>query len=201
MKMAFQIVGSDRADARLAALGEQCARLIKEVRDICHGLYPATLESLGLAAALRELERSCGSAVDFSVDCDAALAQPCLDPQQRIVLFRIAQEAVSNALRHGGARKIAVSLKRQRREVRMTVMDDGRGFDVGNAATRGLGLRTMQDRANAIGGAVRVTSGPGGTRVAVRAPVDDSGPAAPDTPADLGYEVPADAWSSGLWDW
>jgi len=201
MKTALQAAGSDRADSRLAALGDQCVRLIREVRDICHGLYPATLESLGLAAALRQLEQSCGSAVDFSVTCDPALAKPCLAAQQRIALYRIAQEAVSNAMRHSQASQITISLGWKDQSVQMVVTDNGRGFDVGGLEVRGLGLRTMEDRARAIGGAARVVSDARGTRVEVRAPLEDPGPVAPQTPADVGHETPADAWSSGLWDW
>ena len=97
-------------------------------------------------------------------------------PDLAVTLFRITQEAVRNAISHGAGRQIAVSVARSGRDIELMVTDDGKGFDVADARQRGsgLGLITIEERAHAVGGVVRVTSQPGeGTILYVRVPADD----------------------------
>lgn len=178
LKMALQTpYESQECPARLRALGERCARLIREVRDLCHGLYPATLESLGLAAALRELQRSQAPGARLSVSWAGNLAEERFGREQEIALFRIVQEAASNALRHGEADKIDVSAERGGSAICVTIADNGCGFDPARPPRQGLGLQTMRDRVTALGGTLEITSGPTGTQVVACVPV------APDDPA------------------
>jgi two-component system, LuxR family, sensor kinase FixL len=86
-------------------------------------------------------------------------------------LFRIAQEAISNALKHGGARNVQVDLEKRGKEISLSITDDGRGFTPGAPAS-GMGLRIMRYRAGMIGGKVRVESTEGrGTKVVCTAPI------------------------------
>ncbi|MCD6303762.1 MAG: PAS domain S-box protein, partial [Planctomycetes bacterium] len=176
---------------------QQCARLIREVRRVCHGLYPPALDSLGLAAALRQLARSCPAAVGIELRCPPELLERRFAPAVEIALFRVAQEAVQNALKHSGAKTIELALELRDGQVHLAVRDDGCGFDPAEKAGQGLGLHTMTDRCQALGGSLRVDSSPG--RTEIRAIVPASPPASagqraarPDGNADSGD-------GGGLW--
>ncbi len=98
---------------------------------------------------------------------------PALPPDVTLCLFRIVQEALQNALKHGRARKVSVDLRASTGALILTVVDDGVGFDVGAAWGRGLGLISMNERVEAIGGSMTIGSRPGsGTRLEVAVPVD-----------------------------
>lgn len=151
------------------ATAEHCDRLIQEVRTICHGLYPPVLERLGLAAALQQLCLECKSGVEVSLQFSPELRDARLGGEVEIMLFRIAQEAIANAVRHGNARQVQLRLLSQNGSLELRVEDNGEGFDVA-AAGAGLGLLTMKDRATVIGGTLEVTSQPGRTVVLAKAP-------------------------------
>jgi len=181
LKMAAQAAGSGRAIEadladRLAGLSDRCGRLIKEVRGICHGLYPPTLESLGLVAALRQLGQDCKPKMGFRLTCPPELAESRLAPDCEIALFRIAQEAIANALRHSRAGNVRLELKEQDGWIRLRVSDNGRGFDLAGEAGSGLGLSTMRDRARAVGGTLEITSRAGRTRIDARVPAGGAAP-------------------------
>jgi PAS domain S-box-containing protein len=143
--------------------GSQCERLIHEVRSICHGLYPPTLESLGLVGALSQL------AGDFARDVrlKLRLAMPPghsrLSREAEISLYRIAQEAMVNAHRHGHASRIELRLKGHNGQVMLEVVDNGRGFDPQRPPRCGLGLTSMRERARGLGGRLEIASRPGRT--------------------------------------
>jgi signal transduction histidine kinase len=95
---------------------------------------------------------------------------PELEPKAQAAAFRVAQEALHNALRHSGATEVSVTLARTRRRVLLEVADNGTGFDPG-LASGGLGLTSMRERAAAVGGMLRVSSTPGaGTTVRMEVP-------------------------------
>ena len=157
---------------RLEAAANKCSELIREVRNICHGLYPPTLESLGLAAALRQLAGYCRDAqVETSVHCGPALSNIRLPDVVEIALFRIAQEATSNSLRHGRPNRIEIDLDYADGLARLRIIDDGAGFDAVRVTFLGLGLGTMKERARAVGGEVRIESRPGRTSIEAVVPV------------------------------
>jgi signal transduction histidine kinase len=128
---------------------------VKRARDIARGLQPLHLEAEGLAASLQEL--SANISAMFQVQCHFACAGPIAidDPACPIQLYRIAQEAISNAIRHGKAKNIFIDLVQLGDRVILTVEDDGVG--IGPAPARpGLGLRTMRHRARMIGATLLV---------------------------------------------
>jgi len=154
----------------LQNVGQQCTETIQEIRAICYGLYPPMLELTGLAGSLSQLGQSCEPAVSFHLQCDDSLAETRFDPEQEIALFRMAQEAVSNALKHAKATNISVSLGRQADVLTMAICDDGIGFDTTSQLGQGLGLRSMTERARAIDGTIEINSQPGRTSVEVTLP-------------------------------
>lgn len=137
---------------------------LERLRDISILLRPPQLDALGLEAALRwhaeRMLRNVGIAAEL--DIDALPRRP--DPEVEQACFRIAQEALTNAMRHAGAARVELRLRDAGDGLRLRVRDDGRGFSP--AAARGLGLVIMRERAHGTGGRVDVASTPGaGTHI------------------------------------
>jgi signal transduction histidine kinase len=168
---AAELVDSDpdRARAQLGHLQDLTRAAMTEMRSLIFELRPAELETDGLAAALRKhvevLQRLYEQDIELSVDGDRRLPS---DVEKG--LFRIAQEALGNALRHSGARHVELSIVERESRVTVSVTDDGEGFDPAEAATRSrrLGLTSMRERAEALGGVLAIQSAPGtGTTITV----------------------------------
>ncbi len=160
-----------RLAAALAVTGEECSEMIREVRYICHGLYPPALESMGLAGALTQLTLGLsGAGLTVDLQCSRQLREQRLHRNVEIALFRIAQEAINNAIRHGLARHVEMTLECTGGMLEMTVADDGRGFQPKEAARRGLGLRLMQERVDAIGATLDISSRQGRSALHIRVP-------------------------------
>jgi signal transduction histidine kinase len=142
----------------------------KSVHDLSHRLHPAKLRLIGLPAALHALERELaqpGLAISIAHDG----VPPDLAPELTVCVFRVAQEAVQNAMKYSKARTITVRLQGDARGLVLNVLDDGLGFDVAGAWGKGLGLISMQERLEAVGGTFEIRSSPGeGTRVTVNVP-------------------------------
>ncbi|MCC6696612.1 MAG: PAS domain-containing protein [Candidatus Hydrogenedentes bacterium] len=144
-----------------------------EVRALARGLMPVDLDSRGLAAALQELAYDCENL--FNVACDCICDDPVRveDPVSSLQLYRITQEAVSNAVRHGQASLIRIHLSQDPSgSGLLTIQDDGRGFRTGAKPGTGMGLRIMKYRAETIGGLLEVHSRRAkGTTIACRFPL------------------------------
>jgi signal transduction histidine kinase len=162
---AASLVASDpaRAAAQLDILRTLATEATDELRSVVVGLRPADLAGDGLDVALRKqaelFDRVHGATVRF----DGRLV-PRLTPAREAAAYRIAQEALHNALRHASPTEVVVGLSVHNGSVVLSVADDGRGFDPAAAegAGRRLGLASMRERARAIGGRLGVTSRPGG---------------------------------------
>jgi PAS domain S-box-containing protein len=153
-------------DQPLAELGEIARQALKEMRLLVYELRPPDLERLGLRAALEmrlaAVERRAGVEAHLQVDEFGDLP-----PAVQEELFRIAVEALNNALKHAGAASVTVVLRAAGNRLELEVADDGSGFDP-LATTAGLGLETMRERAENLGGELAIHSAPGaGTRVTV----------------------------------
>ena len=164
--LVHQLAGSapgPRATAERIA--EHLETLHAEVRALSRGLVPVHLDAEGLRAALEDLAtRTHQQTRVFCVfRCDDP--PPVVDPDAATHLFRIAQEAVSNALRHGLPRTIRISLRNGPGAVVLAIQDDGVGIPNPSAAGRGLGIRIMEYRGGVIGGAVQVRPAAGGGTV------------------------------------
>jgi signal transduction histidine kinase len=163
----------ERAREELARVQQLSADALGELRSAIFQLRPAELSDDGLADTLAKhvevLRRIHGVRIDWSVS-DWAAALP---PEREDALFRVAQEALQNALRHSGADRVAVSLRAVNGSAVLEVSDAGTGFDVAAArqSSRRLGLSSMRARAREAGGRLTVTSTPGvGTTVRLEVP-------------------------------
>ena len=144
--------------------------ITRQIRDIMAELHLPELEEYGLAAALEIYAERAASRGKLELIADLTdLTPPRLPSNVRIALFRSAQEAIINVLRHADATQLAVSLHRENGRVRLRVEDDGRGFDPNVASQKeapSWGLKIMRERIESIGGKVQIESEPGhGTRV------------------------------------
>jgi len=156
----------------VAEIHETLKLAVDRLRRLLFELRSPVLDREGLAAALRTYLGDAEGGPEFAVD-DRLEAEP--PPETRAVLFRIAQEAIVNTRKHAGAGRLDVSLASEDGGVRMTIADDGRGFDTGEmvaAAPGHIGLPTMAERAELSGGWLRVKSAPGeGTAIECWLPV------------------------------
>ena len=157
-----------RAAAELENVAELSGEAHAELRAVIDGLLPPDLHTHGLAESLRRYAGLAGRAHGIPVTF-AADPLPELPAETGAAIYRVAQEALHNALRHSGGREVLVTLSRKQRRAVLEVSDDGRGFRTGRA---GLGLPSMRNRAASVGGTLTVTSAPGaGTRVRLSIPV------------------------------
>jgi len=155
----------EEIDSVAALAGEAHA----ELRAVIDGLAPPDLAAGGLIGSIRAYAVLAGRTHGAEVVVDAG-ELPALDADQETALYRVAQEAIGNALRHSGSRQVTVCLYRRQRSVVLEVSDRGAGFDSGSASA-GLGLTTMRERAASAGGRLSITSAPGtGTRVRLSVP-------------------------------
>jgi PAS domain S-box-containing protein len=168
----------------LSALRERTMDLTRSIRSLSHDLHPAVLKHSGLEAALSSHCREIEADHDLSVVFDSNGKVGEIDPAAALCLYRIAQEALRNAVTHADARRVTVRLARTDDHVAIDVIDDGRGFEMAAArsSTAGLGLVSIRERARLARGVVTITTGrQSGTRVSVRVPIS---PTAGDQPID-----------------
>jgi len=156
--------------ARNVNRAREIARMIRQAithtRELAHGLSPTELEADGLNGALQQLAERTHSM--FRVKCGFQSKAPVefKDPEWGIHLYRIAQEAVTNAVKHGKAKRVGIKLIRNRRGLMLTVADNGTGLPPSLHKSRGMGLRVMEYRAGVIGGTLEFHRNPtGGTTV------------------------------------
>ena len=152
---------------------ERTRAMARSVHDLAHRLHPARLRMLGLVPALQGLcaERQQNVTVTFADDN----VPDGLPEDLTLCLFRIAQEALQNATKHGAAHTVSVDLTGKTSVLTLSIIDDGVGFDVDAASTKGLGLTSMRERLEPLGGTLAIHSRPGaGTRVQVSVPVAES---------------------------
>jgi two-component system sensor histidine kinase UhpB len=130
---------------------------LEEVRAIARRLRPEALDDLGLTSALAALTNDVARRAGVSVDRVIAPDLPVLSDDEELVVYRVAQEALTNAVRHGAPRHARVRLRALDGAVELEVSDDGEGFDVSTVG-EGAGLRGMRERAVLVGAAVDVAS-------------------------------------------
>lgn len=144
-----------------------------EMRALIFNLHPEALQDEGLSNVLRSTFQ--GAADRYGLTAEIYLNfEPELDADAKHTLFRIAGEALHNSLKHGHAQKVGVSMSLQDRELVLIVTDNGLGFDAGVARSGCLGLRSMQERADALGARLAIQSVPGqGTEVKLTLPISN----------------------------
>jgi signal transduction histidine kinase len=134
---------------------------LEETRRVLTALRARPLEDLGLAPAIKQMAEDAASRAGIALDLAISDPVPVLSPDTEQCVFRVAQEAITNVLKHSSARTLTVSLGLEENKVRLTVHDDGVGFDVNAIDGNGhFGLRGMKERVESIKGKLSITSQP-----------------------------------------
>jgi signal transduction histidine kinase len=160
----------DRAIDEIDSVADLAGQAHAELRAVIDGLAPPDLAAGGLAGSIRGYAGLAGRSHGTRVEVLAG-DLPRLDPERETLIYRVAQEAIGNALRHSGAGHVTVSLAQRQRRVVLEVTDGGAGFDPAEPRT-GVGLASMRERAAQAGGSLIISSAPGkGTRVRLSIPM------------------------------
>src|SRR6267143_1923530 len=167
----------ERQQARVARTKELLNQVEKHLRRYSHELRPTILDDLGWIPAIRFLAEGVSKRADLPIFIEAADSGR-LPNTIETTLYRIVQEALTNAVKHAQARNVWIRAWREDLAVRCSIRDDGGGFDPAQAhaalGRKGLGLIAMQERVTAIGGTLRIESRPGnGTELSIRIPLED----------------------------
>ena len=143
-------------------MARQIRAAIKETRQLSHGLAPVGIEQGGLVNALAEMAGTidAGGAVRVVFECDPSGLTCFGEPATH--LFRIAQEAVNNSLKHAAPGEIRISLQRRENRLLLEVEDDGEGMPETLPPAAGMGLQVMRHRAQLLGGSLALTAAPAG---------------------------------------
>jgi two-component system, NarL family, sensor histidine kinase UhpB len=144
---------------------------LEDVRRTAQELRPEVLDHLGLPSALTNLARTFSDRTGIPVRQQLPTQLPGLDPKVELVLYRVAQEGLTNAARHSGASEVTLMLEHDADSIVFRLLDNGRGFDGRRA--EGGGLRGIRERALIVGGAVAIKPAPtGGVEIRVQVPVE-----------------------------
>jgi signal transduction histidine kinase len=160
-----------------SSIEELCARVKEigtQVSQLSHQLHSSELEFLGLAVAVKGTCREFSEQYHIGIDCTCFDIPQQLDNDAALSLLRVVQEALHNIAKHSHASSVTVRLRRVDMELKLTIADDGVGFDANKArSARGLGLISMRERIHLIGGQFEIFSKPGeGTEIQARVPLD-----------------------------
>lgn len=161
----------DRAERQVELIEEMASVAQSEMRALLLHLRPVHLEGKELVQGLRELVHELQAKVPIQIQCEVDEGIHLLKGVENH-LFRIVQEAMSNALRHSKADRMEIKLQHREDYVRLMIRDNGVGFNWDNQKQASYGLRTMQERVNEIGGSIQIITAPGkGTRIEIRVPL------------------------------
>ena len=145
--------------AEVDALDSEVTAVTERVRTMSRGLFPAGLDHAGLRRALQDCAEHARQRFAIGVDLELPRRLPPHSPEQILHVYRIVQEAVSNAVRHGAARRLRLAVAAVGQAVDVRIEDDGRGFSGTNGEPRpGIGLQVMAYRARTLGGEIRFSN-------------------------------------------
>ena len=179
LRSAIQGDNRDEALRQVQMVEDMTSRNVSMVRNLSLLLRPTMLDDLGLIPALRWLAREVSRSAPLQVEVAAVECPDDLPEEHRTCVFRVVQEAVRNASRHSGARQARIFVSWQADRLRVSVQDDGKGFDPGGET--GLGILGMEERVARLGGNLHVESERGrGTIVWFELPLPAAPPATPE---------------------
>ncbi|MEJ7715387.1 MAG: sensor histidine kinase [Thermoleophilaceae bacterium] len=157
--------------AEVTELKRLAAQAMDELLNLARQLRPTALDDHGLITAIEDQVRGFGERTGIEARLQTEGDPAALNDEKQTVIYRIAQEALSNAGRHAGATRVDVGLTAMEQGARLRVADDGAGFDPARARAGGLGLEGMAERARLVGGELDLRSAPGrGTEITLRVP-------------------------------
>lgn len=165
LQVMLQLPGADALTPRLRESLVVVERVLEQVHDISLNLRPSILDDLGLEPALRWYTERLAALVELKVEFHADPLEQRLDPVIETECFRVAQEALTNVVRHAQANAVWVDLRKEEGQLHLRVRDDGIGFEVGAVREKAvlgasLGLLSMEERAALAGGGLEFTSSP-----------------------------------------
>jgi len=163
--------------SRVQELRKQTTEISNDVQALSHELHSSKVEYLGAVRGMKGWCNEFGERQGLQIEFKSPNAQISLPREIGLCLFRILQEALHNAVKHSGVKRIEVQLREDSGEIHLVVSDSGRGFDLETALQgRGLGLASMQERVRLVNGTIEIQSKPiGGTTVHARVPLSSGG--------------------------
>ena len=159
--------------SRVQELRKQLTEISNDVQALSHELHSSKLEYLGAVGGMKSWCKEFGERQGIQIEFKSPETKISLPPEVGLCLFRVLQEALHNAAKHSGVRRIEVQLREDSGEIHLVVSDLGRGFDWETAMQgRGLGLTSMQERVRLVDGMIEIQSKPmGGTTIHVSVPL------------------------------
>jgi PAS domain S-box-containing protein len=154
-------------------LQRRAQEISAEIHNLSYRLHPSKLDHLGLAAAVRSLCHELSAGEHFKIEFQQTGFPVILPKDVTLCVFRIAQESLRNSIKHSGALHARVLLENVERAVRLTVSDDGCGFNLDSSVVKkGLGFTSMRERLRLVGGEMQIYSQPlGGTQIEISVPL------------------------------
>ena len=163
---------AEGAATALGSLAQQAQSIAEQVQTISHNLHPAQLAQLGLVEATRSVCNEMGQFHDLEIEFEAEHVPRRCPDDAALCIYRIVQEGLTNATRHGHAPRASVHLAATADEIRLRLVDEGSGFDPDHIEKPGIGLASMRERAHHLGGRFELHSRPAeGTRIEVSLPL------------------------------
>lgn len=158
--------GAGNAVKELSAARQDVGTMLDKIRDLSHTLYPRILDTLGLVTAVKELAYQASRHSAMTIECASRGKPRKLGKDIDVALYRCCQEAIANAIRHSAASRVVITIHFAQKEVRVTVEDDGRGFDPralynSNSRMMSSGFWTIRQRMADLGAAFRVSTAEG----------------------------------------
>lgn len=160
----------DRAITQIGEISEAATSALVEIRQLASSLHPYQIDRLGLASAIEEMVARLKDSSEINFTCEIDELGAELSKEAQINLYRIVQESLNNIIKHSAALEAAIHLKKSANRLRLTIQDNGKGFDVGQLADRkhGLGLTGMAERAKVLRAKPEIHSVPGqGTTISL----------------------------------
>ena len=183
VRLHLEVIGSQIPDAppsvhqALARTDQLAAQALDLVRSVSRQLHPPEWQALTLETAVRQMWEMSGVSGKFDAELEIEPLPGEPEFETKVVVYRAAQEALANVIRHSGATRVSMRLQGTAETITLSIKDNGAGFDA-NAlwaappdVKSGLGLRAMRDQVESIGGKLEVGSGANGTTLVLRVPV------------------------------
>jgi len=166
------VTGAYQLQRNFTNVQELVLEISTDIHRLSHRLHPSKLDHLGLSAAIKGLCRDFDAAVKIKIDFHEEGDTSKLSKDVKLCLFRVTQEALRNCARHSLAGWARVSLIKTTKEIRLTIFDDGCGFDMASDAMKsGLGFTSMRERVQILNGSIEIKSAPNeGTAISVKIP-------------------------------
>jgi PAS domain S-box-containing protein len=173
---------------RVGRIARRAGEIATDVHDVSHRLHPFKLEALGLVAAVQSVCADVSAQHGLTIEFDHQQIADRLSPDVVLCMYRIVQESLRNVVKHSHAKRASVRLEQQGAHLLLQIADSGVGFVPSARERSGLGLVSIRERVNFLGGQIVIHAAPGaGTRIGVRVPIDSN--AEPSRVAVFGTQI------------